>query len=56
MVYLGTYEFRNLNIGKIIPKGSFMNAYVEEINELEKFRTYNKILRKILDAKYKSQI
>ena len=31
MVDLGTYVFKDLNTGKIIPKALFTNAYFEEI-------------------------
>ena len=33
MVDLGTYEFKYLNAGIIIPEESFMNAYAEEIHK-----------------------
>ena len=33
MIDLGTYKFKYLNMGKIIPKKNFMNAYVEEVFE-----------------------
>ena len=52
MVYLGTYEFKYLNTGKVTPKVSFTNAYTEELYELEHVRTDTKRLRVILDAKY----
>ena len=29
MVNLGTYQFKDLNTGKITPEESFMNAYAE---------------------------
>ena len=35
MIDLGTYEFKDLNIGNITTKESFTNAYAEEIYELE---------------------
>ena len=35
MVNLGTYELKKLDAYKITPKESFMNAYVEEVFELE---------------------
>ena len=37
MVNLGTYESKNLDTGKITPKGYFINAYVEELFESETF-------------------
>ena len=35
MVHLGTYGFKNVNTGKISSENLFMNAYTEEIYELE---------------------
>ena len=52
MVDMVTYEFKDLNIGKITPEYSTMNACVEEIHELEKVCTSTKQLHVILDAKY----
>ena len=51
-VDLGTYEFKDLNRGKITPEESFINSYIEYIYELEQVRTTTKQLRVILDAKY----
>ena len=42
MVDPGTYEFKDLNTGNIIPEKLFMNDQEEEIYELEQFRTSNK--------------
>ena len=53
MVDLGTHVFKDLNIRKITPKQYFTNAYIEEVYEPEHVRTINKLLRVILDAKYK---
>ena len=36
MVDLGMNKFKYLNIGKSTPDESFMNAYTEENDELEK--------------------
>ena len=35
MVYLSKYEFKDLNTGKITPKHSFINAYIDELSYLE---------------------
>ena len=42
MVDLGTYEFKDLNTGKIKPEELFMNDYAEEINESEQVRNSTK--------------
>ena len=42
MVDLGTYIFKDLNIGKIIPEESFTNSYVEEVYESSHVRTTTK--------------
>ena len=42
MVDLDTYEFKDLNPGRITPEELFMNAYSEEINESEQVRTSTK--------------
>ena len=55
MVDLGKYEFKNLSTRKITPEESFTNAYAEEIHKSEQVHTSNKILRVILDAKYKNE-
>ena len=55
MVDLGTYEYNNLNTGKITPEYIFTNSYTEEIHESEQVRTSTKRLRVILDAKYKKE-
>ena len=52
MIYLCTYQFKDLNTVKIIPEELFMNAYVEEVFESEHVRTSNKLLRTLLDDKY----
>ena len=52
IVDLGTYEFKDLNIGKITLKESFMNSYTEEIYESEQVHTYAKQLHTILDANF----
>ena len=49
---LVTYEFKNLNTGKITPKELFTNTYIEELYDSEHFRITTKLLRVILDAKY----
>ena len=51
MINLGTYIFKYLSTGKIIPEELFTNDYVEEVYESEYVRTATKILRVILDAK-----
>ena len=33
MIVLDTYEFKDLNTGKITPKSLFTGAYVEEVFE-----------------------
>ena len=35
MVDMGTYEFKDFETGKITPEEYFMNAYAEEVNQLE---------------------
>ena len=52
MVDMGTYEFKDLNTEKITLKEYFTNSYAEEIYESDQFRTSNKRLNVILDAKY----
>ena len=52
MVYLGTYEYKVLNTGNIIPEESFTNSYTEEIHELEQVLTFTKLLLVVLDYKY----
>ena len=52
MVDKGTYEFKNLNAGRISPEESFTNDYAEEVYELEHVRTATKTFNVILDAKY----
>ena len=52
MINLGTYIFKYLSTGKIIPEELFTNDYVEEVYESEYVRTATKLLRVILDAKY----
>ena len=42
MVDMGTFQFKDLNAGKITPEELFMDAYVEEIYGLENFRSYTK--------------
>ena len=53
MVELGTYIFKDLNTGKITPEESFNNAHVKEVYESEHVRNATKLLRVILDDKYK---
>ena len=53
MVDLGTYIFKDLKTGKITPEEQFTNFYTKEIYESEHARTATKLLRVILDAKYK---
>ena len=55
MVDLGTYVFEALNTGGEITKGSFTNAYVEEVYRSEILRIETKLLRVILDSKYKKE-
>ena len=43
MVDLGKYEFKKIDTGNITSEELFMNAYPEEINLSEKFRTYTKL-------------
>ena len=52
MIDLGTYEFKDLNIGNITTKESFTNAYAEEIYELEQVFNSTKESNVILDDKY----
>ena len=52
MVDLGTYEFKDLETGKISPEESFTNYYAEEVYELEHVHTSPKQLRVILYAKH----
>ena len=52
MIDMVTHEWNCSNTGNITPEETFMNAYAEEIHELEKVRTSTKLLRVILDAKY----
>ena len=52
MVDLGTYIFKDLNAGKIIPEESFTNDYVEEVYESEHVRSATKQVSLILDTKY----
>ena len=42
MVDLGTYNFKILDIGKITPKESFTDSYVEKLFESENVCTYIK--------------
>ena len=53
MVDFCTYKCKQLNKVKITPEESFTNAYVEEVYESEHVRTDTKILRVLLDSKYK---
>ena len=55
MIDLGEYEFNILNIGQINPEESFINSNAGEIHESEQVSTSTKILRVILDAKYKRE-
>ena len=55
MVYLGTYEFTDLNTGKITPKKWFTNAYAEEMYESEHVRSDTKLLHVILYEKYEKE-
>ena len=52
MVYLGTYTFKILNMGKITPEELFKDAYVKKVYGSEHVRTSTKMLHIILDAKY----
>ena len=53
MVDLGTYEFKNLDTGKITLEDSFTNANVEEVYKSEHVCTATKRIRVISYAKYK---
>ena len=55
-VDLGITKFKYLNIGKITPEESFMNAYTEENDELEQIHLSNKRLRVIYMTNTKSKI
>ena len=55
MVDLGTYKFKDLNIGKITLEELFTNSYTEEIHESEHVKNDPKLLRLILDAKYEKE-
>ena len=48
-----TYEFKDLNTGKITPEEYFMNDYEEEIHEPEQVHTSTKQPHGILYAKRK---
>ena len=50
-VHLGTYIFKDLNIGENKPKESFIDAYVKEVYESEHVHTATKKIREIIDAK-----
>ena len=54
MFDLVAYLFKYLNTEKIKPEYCFTGAYVEEVYESEHVRTANKILRLILDVKYRN--
>ena len=43
MIDLGTYNIKDLNTGKNTPEEYFTNDRVDELYELEKFRTSTKI-------------
>ena len=51
MVYMGTYECKDSETGKITPEELFTNAYAKEVNNLEQARTFNKWLHAVLYAK-----
>ena len=53
MADLGTYIFKSLNTGKITHEDFFTNAYFKEVYDSEHVLTATKLLRVILDAKYK---
>ena len=55
MVDLGTYEFKDLDTGKISPKEQFIYAYAEEVHESEQVCTSTKLLRVILYDKYEKE-
>ena len=48
---MGTYEFKDLNTGKITPEESFTNYYAEERHGLEQVHTYTKLLCVVLEDK-----
>ena len=52
IVDLGTYEFKEVEMGDITPKELFMNAYTEKVHESEQVHTSTKQLLVILDDKY----
>ena len=56
MVDFGTYEFKNLNTGRITPEKLFTNAYTEEVYELEHARAVTKHLHVMLYAKYENSV
>ena len=54
MIDLVTYEFKDLNTGKIIPEESFVNSYLDKVYESEQYHNYNKRLHTILNAKHEN--
>ena len=53
MVDLGRHVFKILNTGKITPDKLFANAYIGEVYKSEHAQSASKLLRLILDSKYK---
>ena len=56
IVDLGMNKFKYLNIGKITPDESFINAYTEENDKLEQIHLSNKRLRVIYMTNAKRKI
>ena len=52
MVSLVMYKFKIENIDEITPKEYFTDAYVEEFYEQNNVRTFTKLFRITLDARY----
>ena len=55
MVDMGTYKFKDLDIGDITPAELFTYDYAEKIHEFEQVHTSTKQLHTISDAKYEKE-
>ena len=55
MIDLGKYEFKDFNTEEITPEESFMNAYTQEIDELEQVHSSTELLFTIEMTNRKSQ-
>ena len=55
MIDLGKYEFKDFNTEEITPEELFMNAYTQEIDELEQVRSSTELLFTIEMTNRKSQ-